>query len=181
MSSVANIARHLTPLLGVQIVERKRLSDDRGSFERLFCIDELAEVLGDRRAVQVNRSVTNEPGTVRGMHFQIGASAEMKIITCLCGKVFDVAVDLREKSPTRFQWFATFLSGTEPKSLVIPEGFGHGFQVIEGPAELLYFHTQFYDVAAEGGLHPEDPILGIKWPLPVINLSAKDSSRSFYE
>ena len=118
--------------------------------------------------------MTREPGTVRGMHFQLPPSAETKLIRCLRGRVFDVAVDLRRDSPTFLKWSGHELSATNAHLLVIPEGFAHGFQVLEPDSELLYLHTAFYDPAHEGGLSPADPMLAIRWPLPVNGLSDRD-------
>ena len=110
------------------------------------------------------------------MHYQLPPSAEAKIVSCLRGAAFDVAVDLRRDSPTFLQWHAETLSAENHRSLVIPEGVAHGFQALADDCELLYFHTAAYDPAAERGLHPGDPRLAIAWPLPVERLSERDAS-----
>lgn len=165
-----------TALPGVHLVQRKALTDERGWLERMFDSGELAGVVGTRSIVQVNRTVTRIATTVRGMHFQIQPSAEAKIVSCLRGEVFDVAVDVRRDSPTFLQWHAEVLSGENRRSLFIPEGFAHGFQSLVDDCELLYFHTAVYDPAAERGLHPLDPRLGIAWPLTIEHLSERDAS-----
>jgi dTDP-4-dehydrorhamnose 3,5-epimerase len=165
-----------TPLAGLAILERHTLGDARGYFERLFCSDELQALLAGRTIVQINHSFTAQAGTVRGLHFQYPPHAEMKFVHCLRGEVFDVAVDLRKGSPTLLQWHAEVLSADNHKTLVIPEGFAHGFQALTNDCEMLYFHTAPYHPEAEAGLHPLDPRLNVGWPLPVSQLSERDAS-----
>jgi dTDP-4-dehydrorhamnose 3,5-epimerase len=165
-----------TPLSGLIAVERIPRSDDRGWFERMFGTDDLAEVLGDRSVAQVNRSMTRARGTVRGLHYQLPPSAEGKLVSCLRGAMFDVAVDLREGSRTFLRWYGATLDADNRRSLFIPEGFAHGFQALADETEVLYFTTATYDQAAERGVHPEDPRVGIQWPLPVERLSDRDAS-----
>jgi len=167
---------HETPLSGLVVLERKPISDNRGYFERLFCEEELAPFLGKRRIAQINHTVTLRRGTVRGMHYQRPPFAEMKIVQCLRGEVFDVAVDLRRDSPTFLRWHAERLSDENHRTLLIPEGFAHGFQTLTDDCEMLYFHTAPYVPAAEGGLHVLDPKLAIAWPLPVSHLSGRDAA-----
>jgi dTDP-4-dehydrorhamnose 3,5-epimerase len=163
-----------TPIAGVLLVDLDRRSDARGAFMRVFCEAELAAVLAGRHVVQSNYSWTEKVGTVRGMHFQHPPHAEMKLITCLHGAVWDVAVDLRAGSPTFLQWFAAELSSDRPRLLVIPEGCAHGFQTLQPHSELLYYHTAPYTPVAEGGGRYDDPALGIPWPLPVSEVSQRD-------
>jgi dTDP-4-dehydrorhamnose 3,5-epimerase len=166
-------------LPGVYRVERRPRSDDRGWLERLYDPIELAPLLGSRAIAQVNRTLTRRRGSVRGMHFQAAPSAEVKVVTCLRGAVFDVAVDLRRGSPTLLRWHAELLDAAEHRSVLIPEGFAHGFQTLADDAELLYFHTAAYDPAAEGGVHPLDPLIAVTWPLEVELLSDRDRSHPF--
>ena len=165
-----------TALPGLSVLTRKHIGDSRGWFERMFCIEELQEVLGKRSVLQINRTLTQQKGSVRGMHFQHAPSAEMKFVSCLRGQVFDVAVDLRLGSVTFLQWHAELLSADNRKTLAIPEGFAHGFQTLTDDCEMFYLHTAAYDPAAEGGLNPQDPALTITWPLPITELSARDAS-----
>ncbi len=162
-------------LAGLTLLQRKPLRDDRGYFERLYCADELAAVLDGRSLVQINHTLTAHRGTVRGMHFQHPPASEAKLVSCLRGQVFDVAVDLRRDSPTFLCWHAEILSAGNHLSLFIPEGFAHGFQTLEDDSEMLYFHSAPYAREAEGGLHPLDPRLAIAWPLQPSGLSARDS------
>lgn len=165
-----------TRLSGLQVLQHHPIGDSRGHFERLFCDTELSAWLEGRPIRQVSRSKTVASGTVRGMHFQYAPHAEAKLVVCLHGEVFDVAVDLRRQSPTFLQWHAEVLSAGNRRSLLIPEGFAHGFQTLDDDCELLYLNTAPYVPDAEGGLHPEDPRLAIAWPRPVAGLSARDAS-----
>lgn len=163
-----------TKLEGVFIAESNSISDHRGSLSRLFCKQDLAMAIGGRQIVQVNQSCTKTPGAIRGMHFQNSPHAEMKLVRCLKGKVWDVVVDLRTGSPTLLQWHAEELSEQNARMLIIPEGCAHGFQVLESNSELLYLHTAFYQPGFESGVMYNDPQLAIPWPLLVEGLSAKD-------
>jgi dTDP-4-dehydrorhamnose 3,5-epimerase len=163
-----------TKLPGVTVAQTVPISDHRGSFTRLFCERELSDALGRRRIVQVNHSRTIAIGAVRGLHYQRQPSAEMKLVRCLKGRVWDVAVDLRAGSRTFLQWHAEDLTPENARMLVIPEGCAHGFQALETESELLYLHTAFYDRDAEGGVRVDDPRLHIAWPLPIVDLSERD-------
>jgi dTDP-4-dehydrorhamnose 3,5-epimerase len=163
-----------TALDGVVVVEAKPLADQRGTFARLYCDRELEAVIQTRRVVQINHSQTTAVGAVRGLHYQNAPNAEMKLVRCLRGRVWDVAVDLRSGSPTFLKWHAEELTPANRRMLVIPEGCAHGFQVLEPNSELLYLHTDFYKPEAEGAVHYDDPSLRITWPLPVADLSDRD-------
>lgn len=165
-----------TDLPGVMVVTGSPHTDPRGSFERLFCARELAGVLNGRRIVQINHSRTVAVGAIRGLHFQRAPHAEMKLVRCLRGRVWDVAVDLRAESPTFLHWHAEELTPNDHRMLVIPEGCAHGFQVLAPDSELFYATTAFYTPEAEGGVRHDDPALAITWPLPVTTLSPRDRS-----
>lgn len=167
-----------TGIAGALVVEGQPHADHRGAFSRLFCERELAEVVGDRHVVQINHSRTHAVGAVRGMHFQHPPHAEMKMVRCVRGRVWDVLVDLRAGSPTFLHWLAEELSPDTSRMLVIPEGCAHGFQVLEADSELLYLHTAFYAPASEGALRYNDPQLAIRWPLPVTDLSERDKTHA---
>ena len=163
-------------LAGVYVLQRRPQTDERGWFERMYCTAELADVLGSRSVVQVNRSFTRLKATVRGLHYQVRPSAEAKLVSCLRGAIFDVAVDVRRNSPTFLRWHAEMLSAENARSLFVPEGFAHGFQTVGDDSEVLYFATAAYDPTAERGLHPLDPRVAIAWPLAVEQLSERDAS-----
>jgi dTDP-4-dehydrorhamnose 3,5-epimerase len=110
------------------------------------------------------------------MHFQHPPHAETKFVSCLRGEVFDVAVDLRRGSTTLLLWHGEILSATNHRTLMIPEGFAHGFQTLTEDCEMLYFHTTAYQGDAEGGLNARDPRLGIQWPLPIAGESVRDAT-----
>src|SRR5438094_3243293 len=135
----------------------------------------MGDVVGGRAIVQINRTFTAKRGMVRGLHFQVPPHAEMKLVCCLQGHVYDVAVDLRHNSPTLLQWHGEILRDDESRSLLIPEGFAHGFQALTDDCELLYFHSAPYVPASERGISPTDPAIGIDWPEPVVRLSRRDS------
>lgn len=179
MGQVVNILR--TPIHDLSLVETTPHTDKRGAFARLFCERELADLIGPRRIVQINHSRTVTVGAVRGLHFQSPPHAEMKLVRCLKGRVWDVAVDLRPNSPTFLHWHAEELTPASARMMVIPEGFAHGFQVLEPESELLYLHTAFYAPDAEGGLRHDDPCLGIVWPLAVTDLSQRDASHAYID
>ncbi|HTJ05156.1 MAG TPA: dTDP-4-dehydrorhamnose 3,5-epimerase family protein [Caldimonas sp.] len=168
-----------TPLAGLMRVRRQPIGDARGFLVRLFCADELRDA-GWRAAVaQVNQTRTRERGSVRGMHYQRPPHAEMKLVQCLRGEVFDVAVDLRRGSPTFLRWHAERLSDDNGVALLIPEGFAHGLQTLTGDVDMLYCHSAAYVPTAEDGLHPRDPRLAIDWPLAIAALSRRDDAHAF--
>ena len=165
-----------TRITGLQVLKRKPIIDTRGYLERMFCSDELQTLVPGKQIAQINHTLTANRGTVRGIHFQRPPHAEIKFIACLRGEVFDVAVDLRHNSPTFLHWHAELLSADNHTTLVIPEGFAHGFQALTDNCEMLYLHTAAYDSEAEGGLNAQDPRLDIQWPLPVAALSPRDAA-----
>lgn len=166
------------PLAGLKRVQRQRLGDSRGFLARLFCAEELAAAGWTQPIAQINHTFTAKQGTVRGMHFQRPPHAEMKLVSCIRGDVWDVAVDLRVGSPTFLHWHAERLSVENGCALLIPEGFAHGFQALTDDVELLYCHSAAYAAQAEGGLNPNDPRLGIAWPLAIAELSARDAGHA---
>ena len=124
-----------TVIEGVMVVETTPFVDQRGAFLRLFCERELSAILGERRIVQINYSRTEAVGTIRGLHYQRPPHAEMKLVRCLRGRVWDVALDLRQGSPTFLHWHAEELTPDNAQMLVIPEGCAHGFQALEAGME----------------------------------------------
>lgn len=172
---------HCTPLAGLMLVETVPHRDDRGSFVRAFCETACAELRPNLHWTQINVSCTANKGTVRGMHFQYPPAAEAKMIRCLQGRVFDVAVDLRAGSPTFLHWHGVELSEDGPMQFFIPEGFAHGFQSLTDHAQLLYLHTAAWDRQHEGALRHDDPALCIAWPLPIAQVSDKDRHTSLLD
>ena len=170
-----------TPISGVVILERTAFEDSRGAFSRLFSAEEFQIAGMDKPILQINHSITRLKGTARGLHFQYPPCAEMKVVSCLKGEVFDVAVDLRCDSETFLSWHGENLTNINKKSLLIPEGFAHGFQTLTNDCELLYFHTANYSPEMEGGFNLEDTRIGIKWPLPVSGSSNRDKNLPFID
>jgi dTDP-4-dehydrorhamnose 3,5-epimerase len=169
------------PLAGLKLIERKRLSDRRGFLSRVFCAEELAVAGWSKPIAQINHTYTAKLGTVRGMHYQTGTYSEMKLVSCIRGKVWDVAVDVRGSSPTFLHWHGEILSAENGRAMLIPEGFAHGFQTLTDEVELLYCHSARYVAEAEDGLNPQDRHLAIVWPLPIVEISAKDADRPSIE
>lgn len=164
-----------TPIGGVKLVQREPLGDERGFLTRLFCARELAQAGWHAPVAQINQTLTRQRGTLRGMHYQNAPHAEMKLVSCLRGEVWDVAVDLRAGSPTFLHWHAQQLSAANHYALLIPEGCAHGFQSLSDDAELLYCHSMAYAPQSDAGLNPLDEALAIAWPLPVALLSERDA------
>ena len=163
------------PLAGLKLVERKSLGDSRGFLSRLFCAEELSSAGWQKPISHINHTLTAKRGAVRGMHFQRPPYAEMKLVSCLRGRVWDVAVDLREGSDTLLHWHAEELSADNQRALLIPEGFAHGFQALTDDVELLYCHSAAHQNETEGGLNPQDLELAIEWPLEIAELSDRDA------
>lgn len=168
-----------TKLQGLYFICPKPKIDDRGYFERLFCIDEFKELGLNKHIININHSFTKKIGTVRGLHFQHPPFQEIKIIICLKGSVYDVAVDIRANSPTFLQWHGETLQESSRNMMLIPEGFAHGFQTLEDNVELLYLHTNFYSKQYESGLNYKDPALNISWSLSVTDVSERDKNYDF--
>jgi dTDP-4-dehydrorhamnose 3,5-epimerase len=167
-----------TPLAGLAVVQRRVREDTRGFFGRLFCADVLAAAGFALPVAQINHTRTLRRGAVRGLHFQRPPHAEDKFVSCLRGQVFDVAVDLRHGSPTFLHWHAEVLSAENRVSLLVPQGFAHGFQALADDCELLYLHSRAYAPEAEGALNVNDPALAIAWPLPIADISDRDAGHA---
>lgn len=166
-----------TPLADLKLVERRKVGDERGFLARLFCAEELGTAGWKKPIAQINHTSTQRQGSVRGLHFQHPPHAEMKLVSCLRGAVWDVAVDLRAKSPTFLQWHAQELSALNQRALLIPEGFAHGFQTLSDDCELIYLHSAAYTQTAEAGLHAQDPTLAIAWPMAFSSFSDRDAQQ----
>lgn len=163
-----------TPISGVFQLRRSVHRDTRGSFGRAFCAAELLAIGWMWPVAQVNISSTVSAGTVRGLHFQRPPFADMKVITCVRGEVWDVVVDLRAGSPTFLQWYAAPLSAVGGQSMLVPPGCAHGFQTLSDDVDLVYCHSAAYSPSAEDAVRFDDPLLNIPWPVPVRNVSDRD-------
>ncbi len=168
-----------TSMLDLKIINHEPLMDSRGLLKRLYCQKSLYQFIQNKNIKQINQTLTKKVGTVRGLHFQTPPFSETKIISCIKGKVWDVAVDLRMDSPTFLKYHGEELSEYDHKSILIPEGFAHGFQTLTSNCEMLYFHTEDYNKQSEGAVNAIDPKIGIDWPLEISNLSERDKNHSF--
>ncbi len=164
-----------TPISGLKVIERKPIGDRRGFLARIFCDSHLRSAGWEKPIAQINQTVTHKKGTVRGMHFQNAPHTEMKLISCIQGEIWDVAVDLRKNSPTFLKWHAEKLSAENCRALLIPEGFAHGFQTLSDDCELIYLHSASYSPEAEAGIRPNDSYLKIAWPLDFFEISTRDA------
>lgn len=168
---------HKTPITGLHVIEAKESFDKRGSFARVYCEKEFLEQgITVKPFVQMNHSWNSSKGTLRGMHFQFPPRGEEKLIRCIQGSVYDVAVDLREGSDTFLEWYGTILSEKNRKSIFIPRGFAHGFLTLQDNTQLFYHHTEFYAPGNEGAIAYDDPTIAINWPDEVVVISKRDST-----
>jgi dTDP-4-dehydrorhamnose 3,5-epimerase len=163
-------------LVGLKLIKRLRVSDARGALSRLFCADELAVAGWTKPIAQINHTRTSRRGTVRGLHYQMETNAEMKLVSCIRGEIWDVAIDLRSSSPTFLQFHAQTLSEHNGCAMLVPEGFAHGFQTQTDECELIYLHTAAYSPQEEAGLRFNDPSLAIPWPIAITVISDRDQS-----
>lgn len=165
-----------TKLEGAYTIELDRLGDDRGFFARLFCSKEFADAGLIDSFVQINNSLTRDKGTLRGMHYQLPPSAEVKVVRCIQGALFDIILDLRPDSPTFCQWFGDTLSAENRRMMYVPKGFAHGFITLEENTEAFYLAGAPYAAEQERGIRYNDPKFNIKWPLEPVVISEKDKN-----
>ena len=167
---------HETTLKDAWLIEPELRGDERGSFARTMCRDEFARHGLVTDYVQQNMSVSAKAGTIRGMHFQRPPYTEAKLVRCVRGTILDVIVDLRQSSPTYLKHEGFELSAENHRQLYVPPGFAHAFQTLVDDIEVSYLVSAPYTPEAEGGVRYSDPMLDIKWPLPVTVISEKDAN-----
>ena len=170
-----------TSLKGSYVLTLEPVEDERGWFTRTYCKNEFLAIGHNKEWVQMNHSFTKQKGTVRGMHYQRPPYGEIKLVRCIAGSVYDVIIDLRADSATYLQYFGIELSAVNKKMIYIPEGFAHGFQALSNDAELIYHHSQFYLPGVEAGVSYNEPVVNIKWPLELTNISERDNSHPFID
>jgi len=159
------------------VIDLNKIGDERGFFARAWCEKEFAEKNLTSRMRQANTSYSKVKGTLRGLHYQVSPHEEAKLMRCIKGEIFDVAVDLRPNSKTFKKWFGIELTESNRKMLFIPEGFAHGYQTLVEDTEAFYMSSKFYAPDAEKGLRWDDPAIGIKWPITEnLNITDKDKS-----
>ncbi len=165
-----------TEIVGALEFESPRFGDERGSFSRWYCSEQIGQHIEHLSFKQVNNSINLLAGTVRGLHYQLGPQREYKIVRCIRGRVLDIVVDLRRDSKTFLNKVQVELSEKANNMLIVPPGCAHGFQVLEDDTQLLYCHTAEYLPEYESGVHIHDSTLNIRWPLPITELSERDKS-----
>lgn len=169
------------PLPGMLVLQPEPRIDARGSFTRLFCREELAELGLEIDVAQANLSFSERAGTLRGLHYQLEPSAEVKILTCLGGALHDVVLDLRPDSPTYGSSAAVQLSEANSRILVVPRGCAHGFLTLQDSTLVAYLVTAPYDPVRERGIRWDDPAFGIVWPFPPEVISARDAGHPDFD
>ncbi len=164
------------PLDGLLVIETEPVSDERGHFARVWDAKTfaLAGLSGVIDLCCVSRNAI--AGTLRGMHWQVAPHEETKIVRCTRGRVFDVAIDVRDGSASRLSWWGTELDPTTGQGLYIPPGFAHGFLTLEDDSEVEYLMTSTYSPAHSRGIRYDDPSVGIIWPTPIRCVSDGDLS-----
>lgn len=168
-----------TKLEGVKIVTPKVFGDHRGWFMETYSERDLKEAGIDAHFVQDNRSYSAKKGVIRGLHFQRQPHTQAKLLTCLRGRILDVAVDLRKASPTYKQWIAVELTEENKKQLFIPKGFAHGFVTLTDNVEIMYKCDDFYAPETDSGIRFDDPDIGVDWGISDPILSEKDQNAPY--
>jgi dTDP-4-dehydrorhamnose 3,5-epimerase len=165
-----------TELPGAFIIELDEKRDDRGFFARTYCAREFEQHGLVSRISQCNLSFNHRRGTLRGLHYQNEPTAEAKYVRCIAGAIFQVMVDLRPGSPTFHQYVSVELSAANRRAVFLPRMFAAGYQTLADNTEVLYQVSEFFTPESEGGLRYDEPAIGIEWPLPIAEISAKDQA-----
>lgn len=168
--------KHETEIAGVCVLEIDKREDERGFFARTWCKKELSKLGIAMEIAQISISFSPKKGTLRGMHYQRAPHAETKVVRCTRGAIFDVALDLREDSPTYRKWFGLELSMQNHRSLVIPKGCAHGLLTLTSDAEVLYLIDTPFVAEAAAGVRWNDPAFAIAWPFSPQVISERDAS-----
>lgn len=163
-----------TRLPGAYLIEPERITDHRGFFARIWCQDELRQRGLTSRLAQSNLGFSHRKGTLRGLHFQKPPNAEVKIVRCTKGSVFDVIIDLRPESPTYKHWLGAELSDENHVMLYVPEGCAQGYITLADNTEIYYHTSEFYHPESATGVRFDDPEFGIVWPIEVSVISQQD-------
>ena len=170
-----------TPLDGAYIIDLDRLGDERGFFARVFCTEEFSKAGLIDSFVQINNSLTRDKGTLRGMHYQLPPAAEVKVVRCIQGALYDVILDLRPDSPTFGKWFGETLTADNRRMMYAPKGFAHGFITLEADTEAFYLAGAAYAPEQERGIRYNDPRFAIEWPIEPAVVSDKDNGWPDYD
>lgn len=170
-----------TGLKDAYLIDLEKRGDERGFFARFFCAEEFSKKGLKSQFVQVNNSLSGQKGTLRGIHYQTSPKAEVKVVRCIQGALWDLIVDLRPESPTFKKWFGAELSAENRRMMYVPEGFGHAFITLEDNTEALYLVSEYYSPEHEKGLRFDDPAFNIKWPEKPVVISDKDLKHPFFD
>lgn len=170
-----------TPLPGAFLIEPELQGDERGFFARVFCEQEFAAQGLETRYVQMNNSRSAAAGTLRGLHYQLSPAAEVKVVRCTAGALWDVILDLRPDSPTFGRWYGAELTADNRRMMYAPRGFAHGFITLTDGAEALYLVSAFYAPDRERGVRWNDPSFAIEWPREPAVLSGKDANHRDFD
>jgi len=166
---------HRTPVEGARLIELEKRGDDRGFFARYFCEREFASEGLQTHFVQINNSLSSKRGTLRGLHYQLPPSGEVKVVRCVRGALWDVIVDLRPDSPTFKKWYGAELNAENRLMMYVPRGFAHAILTLSDDAEAIYLVSAFYDPKQERGVRWNDPAIAINWPIEPVEISQKDA------
>jgi dTDP-4-dehydrorhamnose 3,5-epimerase len=170
-----------TPLKDAFLIELERRADDRGFFARFFCEREFRDAGLETRFVQMNNSVSTKAGTLRGLHYQLAPAAEVKVVRCISGAIFDAIVDIRPDSPTFGRWFGAELTAENRVMMYVPRGFAHAVLTLRDDTEILYMVSDFYSPGSERGLRWNDPRFGLQWPREPVEISPKDAAWPLFD
>jgi dTDP-4-dehydrorhamnose 3,5-epimerase len=165
-----------TPLEGAYTLELEKHGDERGFFARFFCEKEFLSAGLEVNFPQINNSMSARKGAIRGLHYQLTPNAEVKVMRCVRGAMYDVIVDMRLGSRTYLQWFAAELTAENRTMMYVPRGFAHAFLSLTDNVEVIYMASAAYAPASERGLRWNDPVINIKWPIQPVEVSDKDRS-----
>lgn len=172
---------HATKLPGVFEIQPEPIYDERGFFARTWCSEEFKRHGLSSKLVQCSVSYNAKKGTLRGMHLQDAPYAEVKLVRCARGAVYDVVVDLRISSPTFRDWVAMTLTAAKRNMAYVPEGCAHGFLTLEDDTEVFYQMSEYYHPEASKGVRWDDPAFGIAWPGEVLVISERDRTLPDFE
>jgi dTDP-4-dehydrorhamnose 3,5-epimerase len=165
-----------TKIKGLYLIKPKIFKDDRGNFFRYFCSDEYKKIFFKNAILQTNICTNKKKGILRGLHYQSKPHDETKIVTCISGEIYDVAVDLRKNSKTYMKYFGTILSEKNKNILLIPKGFAHGYITLRKNSTIAYLVDANYSPFAEKGIKYNDKKINIKWPIKPKYISKKDTN-----
>jgi dTDP-4-dehydrorhamnose 3,5-epimerase len=169
------------PLSGAYLVEPEKKGDERGFFARYFCAKEFGKMGLNTHWPQINNSFSTKAGTLRGLHFQLDPSSEVKLVRCVQGSIWDAIVDIRPESPTFGQWYAHELTHDNRLMMYIPKGFAHGFQSMTDNSEIIYLVSEPYNPSLERNISWNDPNINLSWPSMPTVISERDRSASFLQ